>query len=77
APDLWFFRKSDGTWASQVPADAEGAAFASQVANAATLQFRPSLDFTDAEMRAANAEVYFGFRAGSGAFVNKGKVWPQ
>jgi len=77
APDLWFFRKGDGSWTSQVPADAEGIAFASQVTNAATLQFKPSLDFTEAEMRAANAEVYFGYRAGSGAFVNQGKVWPQ
>jgi hypothetical protein len=76
-PDLWFFRKGDGTWTSQVPADTEGIAFASQVANAATLQFKPSLDFTETEMRAADVEVYFGYRAGSAAFVNKGKVWPQ
>ncbi len=75
--DLWFFRKGDGTWASQVPADAEAVAFASQVANATTLRFTPSLDFTEAEMRAVNAEVHFGYKTSTGAFVSKGKIWPQ
>jgi hypothetical protein len=75
--DLWFFRKADGTWASQVPADVQGIAFASRVANAATLKFAPLLDVTDTELRAFGAEIHFGYQTSTGAFVNKGKVWPQ
>lgn len=75
--DLWFFRKGDGTWTSRVPADVEAIALASQVANASTLKFTPSLDFTEEDMRAVNAEVYFGYKTSTGAFVNQGKVWPQ
>ncbi|EJE50914.1 hypothetical protein PMI14_04398 [Acidovorax sp. CF316] len=75
--DTWFFRLANGSWASQVPADLEGIAFASQVANAASLKFTPSLDFTEAELRAFNVQVHFGYKTGTGSFVSKGKVWPQ
>jgi hypothetical protein len=74
--DLWFFRRADSTWASQVPADAEGVALASQATNMSTLKFTPALDVTDTELRSFNAEIYFGYKAGAGNFVNKGKVWP-
>ena len=75
--DTWFFRLANGTWASQVPADLEGIAFASQVANAASLKFTPALDFTEAELRAFNVQVHFGYKTSTGGFVTKGKVWPQ
>jgi len=75
--DAWFFRLANGSWSSQVPADVEGIAFASRVANAASLKFTPSLDFTEAELRAFNVQVHFGYKTGTGSFVSKGKVWPQ
>ncbi|MES2609396.1 MAG: hypothetical protein V4679_04095 [Pseudomonadota bacterium] len=75
--DAWFFRRSNGTWASQIPADVESIAYASQVANAASLKFTPTLDFTDTELRAFNVQVYFGYKTSTGEFVNKGKIWPQ
>jgi len=75
--DAWFFRLANGSWASQVPADVEGIAFASQVANAASLKFTPALDFTDAELRAFNVQVHFGYKTSTGGFVSKGKIWPQ
>ncbi len=74
--DLWFFRQAGGTWSSLAPS-AEAVAFASQMANAATLKFTPALDVTDTELRAFNAEIYFGYKIGTGEFVNKGKIWPQ
>ncbi len=75
--DTWFFRLANGTWTSLVPVDVEGIAFASQVANAATLKFSPTLDFTEAELRAFNVQVHFGYKTSTGGFVSKGKVWPQ
>lgn len=75
--DMWFFRRANGTWTNQVLPDAEGVAFASQVANAATLKFTPALDFTEAELRAFQVEIYLGYKTSTGEFVNKGKVWPQ
>lgn len=75
--DVWFFRKADGTWTSQVPSDAQAVAYASQVANAATLKFTPALGLTDAELRSADVEIYFGYQTSTAGFVNKGKIWPQ
>ncbi len=75
--DAWFFRKADGTWTSQVPADAEAVAYASQVANASTLKFTPVLGLTETDLRSANVEVYFGYKTSTAGFVSKGKIWPQ
>ncbi len=75
--DTWFFRRANGTWTNQVVPDAEGVAFASQVANASTLKFTPALDFTEAQLRAFQVEIYFGYKTSTGDFVNKGKLWPQ
>ncbi len=75
--DAWFLRRADGTWTSQVPADMQAVAYASQVANASTLTFTPALGLTDTALRAANVEIHFGYQTSTGAFVNKGKIWPQ
>ncbi len=74
--DVWFFRQAD-KWVQLVLPMPETVAFSSQGTNAATLKFAPTLDLTDAELRAFNVEIYFGYKNSNGAFVNKGKVWPQ
>jgi len=72
--DVWFFRKVDG-WAQLVVPNPETVAYSSQITNAATLKFTPTLDLTAEDMRAFNIEIYFGFKNSTGSFVNKGKIW--
>ncbi len=55
----------------------ETVAYTSQGANAASLKLAPAFDLTDTELRAFNVEIYFGYKTSTGAFVNKGKIWPQ
>jgi len=74
--DVWFFRKVDG-WAQLVLPNPELVAYSSLGTNATTLKFSPSLDLTDTDLRAFNVEIYFGYKTSTGAFVSKGKVWPQ
>ncbi|MBB6559672.1 hypothetical protein HNP48_002339 [Acidovorax soli] len=74
--DVWFFRKVDG-WAQLVLPFPESVAYSSLGTNATSLKFTPSMDLTDTDLRAFNVEIYFGYKTSTGAFVSKGKVWPQ
>ena len=74
--DVWFFRKVDG-WAQLVLPNPELVAYSSLGTNATSLKFTPSMDLTDTDLRAFNVEIYFGYKTSTGAFVSKGKVWPQ
>ncbi|MNT85855.1 hypothetical protein D3C72_2260740 [compost metagenome] len=55
----------------------ENVAYSSLGTNATSLKFSPSMDLTDTDLRAFNIEIYFGYKTSTGAFVSKGKVWPQ
>ena len=74
--DVWFFRKVD-SWVQLVLPVPETVAYSSMGTNATSLKFTPSLDLTDTDLRAFNVEVHFGYKTSTGAFVSKGKIWPQ
>lgn len=74
--DVWFFRMAD-KWAQLVLPAPETVAYSSQMTNAGTLKFTPSMDLTAEDMRAFNIEIHFGYKNSNGSFVSKGKVWPQ
>ncbi len=74
--DVWFFRKVD-SWAQLLLPFPETVAYSSQGTNAATVKTTPTLDLTAEDLRAFNIEIYFGYQTSTGAFVSKGKVWPQ
>ena len=45
--------------------------------NVSVLKLTPQLQFTENELKAANAKVFFGYKTSSGVFINKGQIWPK
>lgn len=74
--DSWYFR-TETTWAQLPFLNMDAVAYKANVANAPLLKFTPSFDFTAEELNAYRIEIHFGYKTKTGAFVNKGKIWPQ
>ena len=60
-----------------VQTSADGRFVGRSAPNVSVLKLTPQLQFTENELKAANAKVFFGYKTSSGVFINKGQIWPK
>lgn len=74
--NTWYFRLSSNTWTTSTD-DIDAAAYFNNAPNVSVLKLSPQLQFTENELKAAGAKVFFGYKTSSGVFINKGQIWPK